>query len=92
MKLEEIKVKKLLDYCTQERRYGDSYGKCVIQLEPEDDADAIIKDFTRTRELCEKTYSSPKRVNHYEDKTWYGQVKVFDGDLIVFDTYQVYLD
>ena len=85
-------MKILINYCTQQRRYGDSYGKCVIQLEPGDDADAIIKDFTRKREWWEKTYSNLSRVNHYEYKNWDGSIVSFDGDLIVFDTYQTYLD
>lgn len=85
-------MKELVNYCTQERRYGDSRGKCVVQLENGDDADAIIKEYTKAREWYAQTYSNPVRTSHYEHRRWNGEVQSFDGDLIVFDTYRTYLD
>lgn len=82
----------IVNYCKQERRYGDSKGKCVLLLEDGDNAEEIIKVFTKKREWYEKEYSNPKIISRYEHSKWDGSVEVFEGKLIEFDTFREYLD
>ena len=98
---ERVKIMKIIfDNCTQTRRYGPSTGKCLIQLESGDNAKEIIKEYTKTREWYERTYSNPQRFSEYtykvhkknENGQWERVDEIVKGDLILFDTYQEYLD
>ena len=37
------------NFCTQPRKYADSEGRLVIELEPNDDIQAIIKKYEKKR-------------------------------------------
>lgn len=88
-------MKVIFDECTQAKAYQDSYGTCLVELEPGDNAEIIIGNFTKKREWFEQDYRNPSRRNTFTYKKWgngaYEDVTV-NGDLILFDTHQTFLD
>lgn len=90
-------MKILFNYCEQQRKYASSYGLCLVQLEPGDNADEIIKEFTKPREWYELKFSGAQRISEYVYEKYNTEKKCKDkativGDLILFKTFQEYLD
>lgn len=85
-------MKVLFDYCSQDRAYGDSYGQALIMLEDGDNAEEIIKKYTKPRNFLDQTYSRPQRITHFEKPNGFGKMISYEGDLILFQTHQPYLD
>lgn len=82
-------MKIIFDYCRQIEPYRGSSGKCLIELEKDDNVDEIIKEFTAPKEWFEQKYLNPKRVSSYEYSV---TNKKYEGDLLIFDTRRAYLD
>lgn len=79
-------------YCHQPRPYADSVGKCVLLLEDGDNEEEIIKNYTSKTLWYEMQYSNPKKINYY---TWLDPFNTRHevyGNLLMFDTEQVFLD
>jgi hypothetical protein len=94
-------MKVLFDHCSQNgRAYADSYGECLIALEPSDNADEIIKEQTKKRQWYEEEYAYPRRITSYthevlkfhETGPCTKENETITGDLILFNTHRVYLD
>ena len=81
----------IFNYCRQTRRYGDSEGLCLVKLAEGDNKEEIIKDFTKERNWYEQKYYFAKELNKYEHNGYNGTV-IYEGDLLLFKTYQIYLD
>lgn len=85
-------MKELVNYCRQERRYGSSYGECVIELEGNETIqDVIVKYVDVKREWWEVKYSNAKEITAYTEKRYNGDI-VHEGRLVIMDTFQEYLD
>ena len=85
-------MKELVNYCSQIRRYGDSYGKCVVKLDDNETIQDVIKKYVEVkREWWEVEYSNPKEITAYIEKTYYGDF-TYEGRLVIMDTFREYLD
>lgn len=80
-------MKILSEHCIQPKAYGDSYGCLIIELEPGDVEQDIINEYLIPREWYEVQYSNPRRTKSCRIGSY-----AFEGDLLVFDTYRIYLD
>ena len=85
-------MKTIIDYCVQTRRYGDSYGKCVVKLEDNETIDDVIKEYIKPKkDWFEQKYSNPKEASEYIEERYQGDIK-HEGRLVIMDTHRVYLD
>lgn len=84
-------MKILFDYCTQPRRYSDSYGECLVLLEEGDDKEEIKREFHKPRAWYEQNYSFDRECTEYTEKKYGGDV-VHKGKLLLFKTQRDYLD
>ena len=84
-------MKKLFDYYHQVRRYGDSEGLCLVELEEGDNKEEIIKEFTKDREWYEQKYHFKEALNRYEYEMFNG-IRVYEGNLLLFQTRRANLD
>lgn len=89
-------MKVIVDYCTQKRKYGDSYGECVVQLEEGETIDDVkAKYIDVKREWYEQKYSNAIEIEEYHTKRYidgkYVDV-VYVGRLVKMNTHQAYLD
>jgi len=81
-------MKKLFDYCVQSHSYGDSYGKCLIALENDETIEDVKDEYVNTsRDWWEQKYSNPLAVTSYVHRN-----TPYVGNLVLLDTYRVYLD
>ncbi|MBO4726087.1 MAG: hypothetical protein J5598_00610 [Clostridia bacterium] len=67
------------NFCTQPRKYADSEGRLVIELEPNDDIQAIIKKYEK------------KRINWWDEECVFVPSKSNERQLY-FRRHQPYLD
>ena len=85
-------MKELVNYCVQARRYGDSYGKCVVKLDDNEAIQDVIKKYVEVkREWWEVKYSNAKEITTYIEKRYNGDI-THEGRLVIMDTFQEYLD
>lgn len=89
-------MKVITDYCTQQRRYGDSYGECVVQLEEGETIDDVkAKYIDVKREWYEQKYSNAVEIDEYRTKSFVAGKYVnvtYVGRLVKMNTYRAYLD
>jgi len=85
-------MKVLLDYCEQKKAYGDSFGKCIISLDNSETIIDVIKKYVEpSREWWQQKYMNPIACRYYTEKN-YLFAKTYIGNLVVLDTFQIYLD
>jgi hypothetical protein len=84
-------MKILFNYCTQSRRYADSYGECLVLLEEGDDKEEIKREFHKERAWYEQSYSFDRECKEYVEKKYSGDV-VHTGNMLLFKTRRAYLD
>lgn len=72
-------MKIIENYCTQPRPYADSEGYLKIELEPCDDREAIIKEYTKV-------------TNEWWQESCKFQPTLSDDKLLVFVRKQPFLD
>ena len=83
----------LLDYCVQQKAYGDSYGKCIIRLDNSETIIDVIKKYVEPpREWWQQKYMNPIACRCYSEKLGFYVPKTYIGNLVVLDTFQIYLD
>lgn len=85
-------MKKIFDYCTQKGAYKSSEGLALIEIEDGDNSGAIIAEYTKKREWYEKRYYLSAVLKEYTYKDWKGDSITIKGNLVLFKTYQEYLD
>lgn len=81
-------MKKLFDYCDQQRAYEHSYGKCLIELEENETIEDVKQKYVDVKRYdLEQKYSSAKEISTYE----YGG-NTYKGRLVIMDTFRYFLD
>ena len=76
-------MKILSSHLSQIRRYGPSRGICIIELDSTDNVDEIIKKYTAPCHDLDVHYSNPRCAESFDG---------FNGNLLIFDMFQEYLD
>lgn len=90
-------MKEVFNYCAQAAPYRDSYGRCLVELEAGDTFEDVIKEYMKPRAWYEVRYENPRGVDSYtyEEYSIEERKKVtknITGELVLFDTYCMYLD
>lgn len=91
-------MKVITDYVKQPRKYANSVGECVVELEDgETIQDVIDRYITTKREWWERQYSDAVEITTYKKKLWDTEKngfyeKEFNCRMVRMTTKQVYLD
>jgi len=84
-------MKILFDNLSQPRKYADSYGWCLVEVEDGEDVENIKAEFHKPKEWYQEKYTFDKELTEYVLERYNGPV-TYTGKLLLFRTHQVYLD
>ena len=84
-------MKILFDHCSQPRKYADSSGWCLVELEDGDDVEAVKAEFGKPKEWHQQKYLFEKQLTEYVLQRYDGPV-TYTGKLLLFKTHRVFLD
>jgi len=86
-------MKELFNYCVQHRKYADSYGECLVELEDGETLKNVIdKYIEEPHDWYERVYSNAKELEKYDEKLWNGKIVHHTGRLVLMKTEQAYSD
>lgn len=86
-------MKVIFDYCTQTKKYGDSRGQCLIQLEESETINDVKAKYVKPQwAWFDVKYSNLKEISTYTETKWNNEKVIHNGKLIIMDTFQTYLD